>query len=543
MNTINYPECPFDNIALSLSGGGVRAVGFHLGTMDYLDRIGAMQNVSILSSVSGGCVAGMGYAVYQKKGRPFRNLVRDISGDIHSDPPIFRTLLGIVSKRKPPAPSGRRSLMTALAQAYDERFRFCNGNRFGMFWNNDPVPENNLKHIIFNAMEYNTGAGFRFYYRRDHPQSDSGSNRVVLPAAFAREARLSDILAASTSLPVCIEPLNFPDDFRWPDDGDIVLNESKRKTCNRINLHFKQQFNQCSIPIMDGAVIDNQGISGVLWALAQGKGPRREKETQEIETDSSNYECEPDLLIVSDTPMCEETAFQSDEILTSGILNFEAIKWIAKLSCVTAIVSDFFLLLKVHNIPDTIYNQMSGFYSFATPLLLILLFIFATSTAGYWLFRSLRSVPVLKSMFMNRIRTLGYSVLLSQECLKGRIIANEIATLLPSSNQNDLPKWLEPTHQMSEVIARPCSRIPTKLSVARTNGNTYGEFDTLIACGHATICYNLIVHMWRNYPRDGDVFEDIEIDRFFHHIKKDWFALKKNAFLFVDEINAKQNVI
>lgn len=178
--------------------------------------------------------------------------------------------------------------MTALAQAYDERFRFCNGNRFGMFWNNDPVPESNLKHIIFNAMEYKTGAGFRFYFCKDRPQCDSGNKRVVLPDAFARQARLSDILAASTSIPVCMEPLNFPDDFRWPDDGDIVPEESKRKKCNQINLHLKQHLNQCSIPLMDGAVIDNQGISGVLWALAQGKEPLREKERQEIETGFSN---------------------------------------------------------------------------------------------------------------------------------------------------------------------------------------------------------------------------------------------------------------
>lgn len=518
-------------------------MGFHLGTMDYLDRIGALQKISILSSVSGGCVPGMGYAVYQKKGRPFRNLVRDISEDIHSDPPIFRTLLGIVSKRKPPAPSGRRSLMTALAQAYDKRFRFCNGNRFGMFWNNDPVPGNHLKHIIFNAMEYKTGSGFRFYYRKDHPQSDSGNNSVVVPAAFARQARLSDVLAAATSIPVCMEPLVFPDDFRWPDDGDIVPEASRRKTCHRINLYLKQQLNQCAIPLMDGAVIDNQGISGVLWALAQGKEPLKEKETQETETNSSNCECEPDLFIVSDTPMCEETAFQSDEVLSSGILNLEAIKWIAKLSCATAIVSVLYLLLNVHNIPNDIYSQMSGFYSFATPLLLILLFILAATAAGYWLVRSLRSVPVLKSMFMNRIRRLGYSVLLSQKRLEGKIIANEIGSLLPSSNQNDLPKWLEPTHQMSEVIAGPCSRIPTKLSVARTNGNAHGEFDTLIACGHATICYNLLSYMWRNYPREGDVFENIKIDRFFHHIKKDWLALKKNAFLFVNEQKAKQDVL
>ncbi len=518
-------------------------MGFHLGTMDYLDRIGALQKVSILSSVSGGCVAGIGYAVYQKEGKAFASFVRDTSEDIHSDPPIFRALLGAVSKRNPPAPSGRRSLMTALAQVYDKRFRFCNGNRFCMFWNNDPVPESNLKHIIINAMEYKTGAGFRFYFGKDNPQCESGNNRVVLPAIFAKKARLSDILAASTSIPICMEPLNFPDDFRWPDDGEAVPEKSNRKTCNRINLHFKQQVHESAIPLMDGAVIDNQGISGVLWALALAKGPSKKKETQEIETDSSNYECEPDLFIVSDTPMCEKTALQSEEVLTSGFFNLAAIKWIAKFSCAAAIVSVFILLINVRKIPNEIYSQMSGFYSFSAPLLLIFIFILATAAAGYWFVRSLRSVPILKSMFMNRIRTLGYSVLLSQKRLKGKIIVNEIASLILPKNQNDLPDWLYPTFRMREVIASPCSRVPTKLSVTRPHGNTHGEFDTLIACGHATICYNLLSHMWRNYPRNGDEFEDKKIDGFFHHIKKDWFALKKNPFLFVDQQKAQKDIV
>ena len=57
---------PFDRIALSLSGGGTRAVGFHLGSMSYLDRVGLLDKVRILSTVSGGSAVGMGYAVYSK---------------------------------------------------------------------------------------------------------------------------------------------------------------------------------------------------------------------------------------------------------------------------------------------------------------------------------------------------------------------------------------------------------------------------------------------------------------------------------------------
>jgi hypothetical protein len=49
-----YLSGNLNQMALSLSGGGVRAVGFHLGTMSMLRRLGVLSNVQIISSVSGG---------------------------------------------------------------------------------------------------------------------------------------------------------------------------------------------------------------------------------------------------------------------------------------------------------------------------------------------------------------------------------------------------------------------------------------------------------------------------------------------------------
>lgn len=50
---------PFGEIALSFSGGGVRAVGFHLGSLSYLDHVGLREDVKILSTVSGGTFVGL----------------------------------------------------------------------------------------------------------------------------------------------------------------------------------------------------------------------------------------------------------------------------------------------------------------------------------------------------------------------------------------------------------------------------------------------------------------------------------------------------
>ena len=66
-----------EQIALSLSGGGVRAVGFHLGTMSMLDRLGLLSKVEIISSVSGGSLPGLGYCLSQRFGRPFQDFFDD----------------------------------------------------------------------------------------------------------------------------------------------------------------------------------------------------------------------------------------------------------------------------------------------------------------------------------------------------------------------------------------------------------------------------------------------------------------------------------
>jgi predicted acylesterase/phospholipase RssA len=68
---------PFRNIALSLSGGGTRAVGYHLGTLDYLHRCGLLEQVGILSTVSGGTLVGASYVLSVEENISFQDLFFD----------------------------------------------------------------------------------------------------------------------------------------------------------------------------------------------------------------------------------------------------------------------------------------------------------------------------------------------------------------------------------------------------------------------------------------------------------------------------------
>src|SRR5437764_2102879 len=52
------PRGPLGNLAVSFSGGGYRAAGFHLGVLRLLERVGLLPSVAALSTVSGGTIVG-----------------------------------------------------------------------------------------------------------------------------------------------------------------------------------------------------------------------------------------------------------------------------------------------------------------------------------------------------------------------------------------------------------------------------------------------------------------------------------------------------
>jgi len=61
---------------LALSGGGSRAIGFHLGCLRALNDLGILENIGVLSTISGGSVIGAYYAYTPMK--PFDEFEADI---------------------------------------------------------------------------------------------------------------------------------------------------------------------------------------------------------------------------------------------------------------------------------------------------------------------------------------------------------------------------------------------------------------------------------------------------------------------------------
>ena len=64
--------------ALALSGGGSRAIAFHLGCMRSLQREGILDKVEVISSVSGGSVLAALYCQHEGDFESFELKVRKI---------------------------------------------------------------------------------------------------------------------------------------------------------------------------------------------------------------------------------------------------------------------------------------------------------------------------------------------------------------------------------------------------------------------------------------------------------------------------------
>ena len=283
-----YLSGNLDQMALSLSGGGVRAVGFHLGTMSMLRRLGLLRNVQILSSVSGGSMLGIGYSLAQQLGRPFQDFFDDFY-EFLPEVNILEQLLRKMAARQPPSPSGKRDMITAMANVYDEYFfkRF-----YGQYANDGGLTfevlmkqpgKGHLQEMIFNATEFKTGTAFRFQVSQY--RCLIGNGNIALCRKHAGQIRIADIMAASSCIPVGMEPLFFPDDFRWPDDtSEGKRDKSATQSTNqeiRDALIKNTNTHEPTFALMDGGVYDNQGITSTLLALNRRKTEFTESDTHE----------------------------------------------------------------------------------------------------------------------------------------------------------------------------------------------------------------------------------------------------------------------
>ena len=526
-------ENGFKPVGITLSGGGSRAAAFHLGVLSYLDRTGLLPRVQMLSTVSGGTFTGAKYALSLAEKTEFQTFFAQYYHDLQTIELVELAFDGLRKGELSP-PSGRQDLIIACAQVYADTFL---RNKAG-----DPAlfetilnTDTHLKEIIFNTTEFRNGIDFRFQ-KSENPKARIGNGRMSIPRRAAGSVRLADIVAASSCVTGGFEPIAFPDDFIWP--GGKIPPEIREK--------FLKDGRPWPVALMDGGIYDNQGITSLM--LANGR-------------DMENL----GMVIISDV------AKESDDYLpfpnkkTRGIitLNHINIFFLALMAgCALTVVSSGVTLWQ--QISDGTFRFFWDFFIYCIPMLLAGFTAGSIFSVRQFIKRNvfphipqvgkaawedlkhlkLRQVVDMMKMrmdsllsltsgvFMNRIRTLVYNMIYTNKKYEGKRVSNLIYHLKSdkkfSKALGQIPGIKKPSqalHQVADIAAD----MPTELWF-----DADYKQPCLVACGQATLCYNLMKYIVRIYGSDPERYTP-QIHGLWDRTMTDWNKMVEDPYVLLQE--------
>ncbi len=565
----------FGEIALCLSGGGYRAASFHLGTIDMLERLDLLDNVTMLSTVSGGTILGASYAAWrieQNDTPDFREFYEKFFSFLQNTNVIEQALTGL-SQAKQDDPNEEASLIREAAKIYKKHLPFADIN-FGHFYAGDS-PKKPFKELIFNATEFYQGNAFRFRISLK-PNAVVGNNNYRLNKVKAKSLHLSDIVAASSCFPTAFEPIIFSKDFK------------------NIKDLFKDKEN---ISLMDGGIFDNQGIASMLLAnkASKAKGADFAPNTDAIETDETTVDSENiTLIIISDTNQ------RSDEILKPHVhfnlvesLKINVSSWLAEKTTVPIhklanqlwsvsswigfgltvflmfyggfllgqiykftsqtqfTISNLLWLLMVYYLPFSIavglifiiYSIRKGKYRLLNwiderkeieikggrfKVIEAIKYLTINDLANLAVSRIGSLVSMSANVFMKAIRGLQVKTAIIEDEFRERLAFNYIYDLNPSKNRTSI--WqkdaeLIPSAEMI-LIADKAEEVETTLWFGKLKENEIDTLKLLIVCGRITICLSLmkfLVELEGFDPKDTNN----QYHKIYNQIKAEWTNYKK----------------
>lgn len=250
------PPKPDHRIGLALSGGGFRAVAFHLGVLRALHDRGVLDHVEVLSTVSGGSLIGAMWAYsdddFTTFDRKVTALLRSrlnwrIVGSLLASKRAPQILASVVVSAAGSAIATARTASRRIGQLFAGHPRTMSVEPLRRQWMNRTsavqdvfsriVGEGSISepkrdlHMILNACDLRSGSAFRF------GSVESGCSRYGRLADNTVPVSLA--VAASAAYPVALPAI----DVRW----DFV-DRDDRITAERLLL-------------TDGGVFDNLGSS------------------------------------------------------------------------------------------------------------------------------------------------------------------------------------------------------------------------------------------------------------------------------------------
>lgn len=250
-------------IGLALSGGGSRAIAFHLGCLRALDKLGLLDQITILSTVSGGSVIGAYFHAHRGDFPSFEMKIRDVLAEglakrmcrklfsplglklMCASLLIGAVALGTLLVRISVAAC--RALAPQALRKQFERFeirsplhRFVSRTNLleavldDVFFNGAVLSDLPAQpHLVVNASELRTGSAFRF------GTFESGSWRWG--KVRNNDVSVAHAVAASAAYPLFLPALD--ETFTFDKDGAI---------------------SQARVILTDGGIYDNLGL-GCLW--------------------------------------------------------------------------------------------------------------------------------------------------------------------------------------------------------------------------------------------------------------------------------------
>lgn len=288
----NNSFVPFQNIALTFSGGGFRAAAFSLGTLSYLDRVRLkngerlLDHVKVISTVSGGTITGVSYATSLSDKETFSQFYDKLYSCLEGQKLLNSAMEILKGDPSKLVSYKRKSLINCFAQAYQE----ITVKKFSDLFPGNNLGLGHLEEVIFNSTDFNFALPFRFQNK-----GKFGNGNLTKKTSIVNEVKknifLSDVIAASACFPVGFEPIIFPDDF-------MSLDSPEAKELKKLK-HFEN-----GVGLMDGGIVDNQGVNSILLS-----------QERRVKNPASNGE-PLDLIIIADvaSPYLEPWTRSVDEM-------------------------------------------------------------------------------------------------------------------------------------------------------------------------------------------------------------------------------------
>ncbi|PKQ67944.1 hypothetical protein BZG01_06155 [Labilibaculum manganireducens] len=542
----------FESIGLCFSGGGYRATFFSLGVISYLNKIEfkkkpLLSNVEAISSVSGGTLLAVAYAkAVQDSNFKFDSFYDRFYSTF--TPGADRLLENAISKLEDNSvwknsSYKKRSLINAFALAYSDLDIFK--GKFEMFKNMTSL---NLKHVCFNATDFSFGLAFRFQSTGkfgNNPLNCTEINKIN------GKIDLADIVASSSCFPIGFEPLLFPDDY-FKDRNDLDY-----KALKRLDNFAK------GVGIMDGGIVDNQGIGSMMNINKSMEGKRGKALDLIIVNDVGSYKMVPwlgdsstgssqvtvrkmvlkllnyfrfhwaywatllagiVLMLINSLELIKGRAWPSIYVL-GGVVT--GIGFCLSLIGVAAGYLKSDVLRKVKsvfekNVPEELLDEVMSFQRLDIDLVKRMLIERATSGA-----------KMVSDVFLKQIRRLNYNLIYSKEELKNRIITSTVyklngkETLYKNNFKHNIQ--ITPAGKQLKQVALIASEAPTSLWWDKEDVST-DRMDSLIACGQFTTCFNLMNYILE--LKENDISSK-EIDDMYKLLEKDWRKFNENPLFMV----------